>query len=65
MAACGTEEAERVQEAAADTCCQVASHEACRGALAQAGAVGYLAGLLGTNSDEVRWRAGKCMQGVH
>lgn len=55
MEACGLDESAQVQEAAADLVCQLATHtEACKSALAAAGAVERMAGLLSVGNDEIR-----------
>lgn len=54
---CDPELAERVQEAAADVVCAVATVEAHKGALVEQGAVGALCKLLATPNHEVRVRA--------
>lgn len=55
MEACGPNESAQVQEAAADLICQLATHsEACKSALAKAGAVEGMIGLLSGGNDEIR-----------
>lgn len=48
---------EKVQEAAADLVCQLASYDGLRGDLSRAGAVAALSGLLGVDEPEVVVRA--------